>query len=333
MSAANDRARMSDVKVGAFVLAALAILIAGSLWIAGSAMIGSPRVDYRVRMKDAGGLQAGDRVRVSGVSVGRVEGIELRPEEDWPVVLSIHVKRSVPLKADAEATLGTVGLLGASYLEIRIGSAAAPTLGAGGEIYGVAPIGIDEALARVDQLAVKATALLDQLSGIFETVSTEITPILGNLNRLLSEENAANLQQVLADLRHTTRDAGPRLTALLERADGLLDGLEHGTAELPEVAEELEALVADLRAAIGPGGERLSGLLDTAESSLGRAGDTLGVVGSNRDEIEAAIRDLSDTLANLKVFSQQVKEHPYRLVRIKNAPERKPGDGVSAGPR
>ena len=325
--------RMSDVKVGAFVLVALAILIAGSLWLAGSAMIGPPRVDYRVRMKDAGGLQAGDRVRVSGVSVGRVEAIELRPEEDWPVVLSIHVKRSVPIKTDAEATLGTAGLLGASYLEIRIGSATAPRLGAGGEIHSVPPSGIEQALARVDEIAVKATALLDQLSGIFETVSTEIAPILHNLSRLLSEENAANLHQMLADLRHTTRDVGPRLTGLLERADGLLGGLEHGTAQLPELTAELEALVADLRTAIGPGGERLSGLLDTAESSLGRAGDTLGVVGSNRDELEAAIRDLSDTLANLKAFSQQVKEHPYRLVRIKHAPDRDPGDGVSAGPR
>ena len=326
-------ARMADVKVGAFVLAALAILIVGSLWVAGSAMIGSPRVGYRVRMKDAGGLQAGDRVRVSGVSVGRVEAVELRPEEDWPVVLSIHVKRSVPIKTDAEATLGTAGLLGASHLEIRIGSAAAPPLAAGGEIYGVAPMGIEQALARVDQIAVKTTALLDQLSGTLDTVSTEITPILHNLSLLLSEENAANLQQMLADLRHTTRDAAPRVTALLERADRLLDGLEHGTADLPELTEELEALVADLRTAIGPGGERLSGLLDTAENSLGRAGDTLGMVGTNRDDIEAAIRDLSDTLANLKAFSQQVKEHPYRLVRIKHSPERKPGDGASAGPR
>ncbi len=330
---ATDRARMSDVKVGAFVLAALAILVVGSLWIAGSAIIGSPRVDYRVRMKDAGGLQTGDRVRVSGVSVGRVEAVELHPGEDWPVVLSIHVKRSVQIKTDAEATPGTAGLLGASYLEIRIGSATAPPLAAGGEIYGVAPVGIEQALARVDQIAVKATGLLDQLSGIFDTVSAEIAPILQSLNQVLSEENAANLQQMLADLRHTTREVGPRLTTLLERADGLLHGLENGTAELPELTAELEALVADLRAAIGPGGERLSGVLDKAESSLGRAGDALGAVGNNRDEIDAAIRDLSATLANLKAFSQQVKEHPYRLVRIKNVPDREPGSGVSGGPR
>ena len=329
----SPRPSITDAKVGAFVLAALAMLIAGSLWVAGSTMIGPPRIDYRVRMKDGGGLQAGDRVQVSGVSVGRIERVELRAEEEWPVVLSIKVKRAVPIKSDAQARLGTAGLLGASHLEIRTGSPDAPLLAAGGEIYAVPSAGIEQALARVDELTVKAMGVLEQLSGIFDIVSAQVEPILASLSRVLSEESTANLQQLLADLRHTSRDVGPRLTALLERADGLLAGLERGTAKLPELSEELETLVADLRTAIGPGGERLSGLLETAESSLGRAGDTLGVVGSNRDEIEAAIRDLSDTLANLKAFSQQVKEHPYRLVRIKSAPERKPGDGLSAEPR
>ena len=38
--------------------------------------------------------------------------------------------------------------------------------------------------------------------------------------------------------------------------------------------------------------------------------------------------DLRDTVANLKSFSQQVRERPYSLVRIRDEPERRPGDGA-----
>jgi hypothetical protein len=91
--------------------------------------------------------------------------------------------------------------------------------------------------------------------------------------------------------------------------------------------------VADLQAALGPDGERLARVLESAESSLTRADETFSVLGGNRGEIEATLRDLRDTLANLKAFSQLVKERPYSLVRVKPAPQREPGDGVKENSR
>ena len=61
------RERWSDVKVGIFVLVALAIVIAGSLWIAGGTLFAARQVPYDVLLADSGGVVAGDRVRVSGV--------------------------------------------------------------------------------------------------------------------------------------------------------------------------------------------------------------------------------------------------------------------------
>ena len=70
---ATARERWSDVKVGVFVLVALAILIAGSLWIAGGSSVRA-RVRFPTTCcsQDSGGVVAGDRVRVAGVAVGRV---------------------------------------------------------------------------------------------------------------------------------------------------------------------------------------------------------------------------------------------------------------------
>ena len=51
------------------------------------------------------------------------------------------------------------------------------------------------------------------------------------------------------------------------------------------------------------------------------------------DSLAATLRDLRDTMANLKAFSQEIKERPYGLVRIRNPPQRRPGDPAAKGDR
>ena len=68
----SDDNRSAEVKTGLFVLTALAVLVVGSLWIVGSTPLSGGQTEYRILMKDSGGIRAGDRVRVAGVEVGRV---------------------------------------------------------------------------------------------------------------------------------------------------------------------------------------------------------------------------------------------------------------------
>lgn len=322
-----DGGRASDVKVGAFVLVALGTLVAGSLWIAGSSFLGPSRVDYDVLMKDSGGLQAGDRVRIAGVNVGRVKRIDLHPGDEWPVRMAIAVRRELAISRDASAAVGTAGLLGAGYLEIDPGTPGADRLEEGGKIHGTSVSSLEDALASVEQLSAKAMELMGQLGGVLETVSGELEPIASNLHRLLSDDNTDDLVALLGNLRRTTDQSGPRLASLLDRMNGLAQQLEEGVEAMPELSSEMRDLVAGVHTALGPEGERLTRLLDSAESGLGRVDRTLALVGDNRGEIEATLRDLRDTLANLKSFSQTVKERPYSLVRIKPEPDRRPGDG------
>ena len=100
---------------------------------------------------------------------------------------------------------------------------------------------------------------------------------------------------------------------------------------MPEVTAKLSTLLDDMHGALGPEGSRLAEVLEAAESSLSSADQTLSILGENRKEVEAALRDMRDTIANLKAFSQLVKERPFSLVRIKGEPERLPGQGVTDG--
>jgi phospholipid/cholesterol/gamma-HCH transport system substrate-binding protein len=328
-----DGARWAEVKVGLFVVGALAILSVGTLWVAGSAVWSGPKALYTVRMTDSGGVAAGDRVRYAGVIIGRVESVTLRPEERWPVAIRVAIDPDLVLKEDASARISTSGLLGSSYLEIDPGTAGSPVLPPGGDVYGEETAGLEAALSRVDEIAGKAVVLLDQTSSILKEVSGKIGPLLARVDALLSEENAENVQLLLASLRRTTEEAGPRLNSLLARLDEISGDLEEGVDDLPELTEHIDGLVEDLRAALGPEGSRLAGLLDTSRSTLGSAGEALELLAENRGELDATLADLREVMANLKAFSQQIKERPYSLVRIKPEADRRPGEGVEGSTR
>ena len=320
-----ERLETSDVKVGAFVLVALAILVAGLLWIAGSTILGTKRASYKVLMQNSGGLQAGDRVRFAGVSVGRVQGFVLRPGEEWPVALNVSIKRDIPIRVDSTATVRTSGLLGSSFLQVDAGSPNSPLLPEGGEIHAAVAQGIEAALARAEEMADKFSGLLDQTAQLLDTVNGEMGPILANLESLLSERNAEDVRQILSTLRTTIGETAPRVESLLGRLESISKQLEGGIDGLPALTADFSSLVGDLQTALGPDGKRLRRVLETAESGLASADEAMSVLGDNRGEIEATLRDLRDAASNLKAFSQQVKERPFSLVRIKPEPDRKPG--------
>jgi phospholipid/cholesterol/gamma-HCH transport system substrate-binding protein len=324
----RDDVVRADVRVGAFVLAALVLLIAGSLWIAGSSWFAPRRIDYVVRMADSGGIQPGDRVRVAGVPMGKIRDVELRPGDELPVSFRISVRQEVPISVDASARVMTSGMLGTAFLQIEPGSPGARRLEPGGEIRGEGAMGFEDVMVRLAVTGEDLRRVLVQASDILSRTSADLEAVLAGARRALDEENLSNLRALLAGLNQMADSSGPRLVSLLDRLDSVAVSAETGLDALPDLASKVEGVVDDLGHAIGQDGERLTRLLTSAESSLGSADEALSTLGDNRREIEGTLRDLRETAANLRSFSQTVKERPYSLVRIRHAPERRPGDGA-----
>ena len=64
-----------EVTVGGLVLLAIALFVAGAIWLSGR--LGGPRDYTRIEFAEAGNLKVGVPVRISGVAVGKVERISL----------------------------------------------------------------------------------------------------------------------------------------------------------------------------------------------------------------------------------------------------------------
>ena len=320
-----ERERAVEVRVGAFVLGAILLLALGILWVLGSLPAGREANEYGVLMGTAAGVRRGDRVRVSGIEVGRVEGVVLRPGEKWPVLFEVTLDASVPVTQEASAHITSDGFLSANYLEIVPGAPGAPPLSPGGMIKGTEGAGLMEAMGGLEDLSGKASELLVKLGGLVDDLSVTLQPLVTKLDLLLSDENVETFSGTLTAVRALAEDTRPRTNALLENFNGLVDGLNESTGKLPELTASLDSLLLELRAALGTDGERLAELLEAAQATMESAGATLDVTAQNRRGLELALRDLQATMANLKSLTATLAERPSALVRKTKQPDRKPG--------
>jgi phospholipid/cholesterol/gamma-HCH transport system substrate-binding protein len=89
--------RANEAMVGASVLVAIAVVVAGSVWLSG-ARFGANDILRDVRVKTIGGLNAGDPVLLRGVRIGRVEAIRLAPNDWVNVRLRLQAGTNLPPK-------------------------------------------------------------------------------------------------------------------------------------------------------------------------------------------------------------------------------------------
>lgn len=107
------------------VLGMLVVLVAGLfVYYAEQRLSVRPQQGYTLTATflKSGGLESGNDVRINGIKVGSVAGVELTP--DYTAKVSIDVKESVKLPSDTVAAVASDGLMGGIFLQLEPGKAA-----------------------------------------------------------------------------------------------------------------------------------------------------------------------------------------------------------------
>lgn len=126
------RSKTMELGVGLFMLAGILGLVFLGLRVSGLSL-SAPSETFRLEANFAniGGLKPRARVTMAGVTVGRVESIDL--DTDWydaRVVMELDGELEGQLPEDSTAAILTAGLLGEQYVGLSVGGAP-DTLGDG----------------------------------------------------------------------------------------------------------------------------------------------------------------------------------------------------------
>src|SRR6266853_3579601 len=110
--------------VGLFVLIAVAVLFATVFTISGA--FGRSTTKFHAYFPFAGGLESGATVRYAGgPKVGRVDSIQLDPQNPARLDVVFSVQSDLPVKVDSSVKIMGMSPLGDNHLEIYPDSAQA----------------------------------------------------------------------------------------------------------------------------------------------------------------------------------------------------------------
>lgn len=109
-----------DFVVGLFVLVSLLAVAYLSAKLGGLSYTGEGGFQLFAVFDDVGGLSDRSPVKISGVKVGQVQGIQL--DEDLRARVSLDLDPRLELPIDSSAAIRTAGLLGDQFVSLEPGA-------------------------------------------------------------------------------------------------------------------------------------------------------------------------------------------------------------------
>ncbi len=315
--------RGDEIKVGLFVLAALALLALAFVFVAGSNLFQRPMNKYVIRTQFAGGVEAGSPVRYAGLKVGRVDSASIDPADSTRVVLAMSVEPSTPVHTDSRARISSLGLLGEYYVEIYPGTPQAAKLPAGSEI----PV---EESVQWAELVNRFGGATDEAKGLLADARPRVNRALDNINALTNEENRQRVRAVLERMDQILTDSRPRLQTTLKNFESSSGKIDKFMDDIKDTRAHLDQLLQNWGKLTGHDDAEVELTLRKLRESLGRAEQTMDEVRrlmvANRENLDVTLENIRVSSENIRELTDTVKQRPYTLIRVKNPPDRRPGE-------
>jgi phospholipid/cholesterol/gamma-HCH transport system substrate-binding protein len=289
------------------------------------------KATYTTYFKFAGGLEPGSFVRFGGFKVGSVQSAEIDPADSTRIRVSLLVAADTPIRTNSKARVSTLGMLGENYVEVSPGTRDAALLPPGSEIPAVEIVQLADVFNNVNNITLNANKLVNDLDDRFLVLADNTNKLINNVNAVVEPENRELLHAFLTNADSLLAESRPRLNktlANLETASGKLSPtIENANAVISKantLADHMDAVVVDNRKEIHDALLQLQGSLADAQRLVGNLDSTLD---SNRGNLDETLENIRVSSQNLKEFTDTVKQRPFSLIRIKTPRDRLPPVG------
>ncbi len=181
--------RVSYVVVGIFVFVLAILSVVAILWL-GKYAQNEAFSYYRVVTKESvSGLNKNAPVKYRGVSVGEVKDIYINTKNSEEVIILIKVKEKTPIKEDTYALINLQGITGLSYIELAGGSNESPLL---------------KTDNKNPAIIYTKASMLQRVDDTLSEISRKTMVVLQKTQKVMSEKNLKNFEEILANLSKAT---------------------------------------------------------------------------------------------------------------------------------
>jgi phospholipid/cholesterol/gamma-HCH transport system substrate-binding protein len=241
-------------------------------------------------------LKVGDRVKMAGVDVGRVEKIKL-DETNNKVRVTLKVRREVEVKTDSKATVKFTGLMGQSFVSLSFGSPSAPVAMPDIVLETVEQPDLSAMVAKLDSVASGVENLTKSFSG--DKIDNLLGPFISFMkdNQVPLTMTIANIQNISSQIRQGKGTVGKLLYD-----ESLYNSALASVSNLDSVASDVKATVADARKVV-----------DQVNAGEGTVGKLL-----HDDQL---YRETTASMTNLREILQKVNQGQGSVGKLVNEQE------------
>ena len=305
----------SEIKVGVLITVAFVLFVIGIFVVSDIRSLWDKKKTIVLLFPYADGITKGSPVWYAGLEVGAVTDVHIATEEADRIAIAVKIKPEARVRKDSRIDIRSLGMMGQKYVEISPGSPDSPELGSGESLEGKGPASLSEIFETGKLVATRLVALIQETQDLVHNVRTEspIKEAITNANGLMTDlrEQAKELRAVMqkagkftdalntiaVDLKHVSGAGGKELTALLKEMRETNKGLQ----------KRMENLEARLTTTLG---HVNSGFIEAEGAVKG----VRSMISSNEEDISALLRHIKETSRYLEALSEDLKEHPWKVI-------------------
>ena len=225
----------NNIKLGAFVLAGLIVMMVAFYMIGNNTSMFGSSFKLKARFSNLSGLMEGNNVLFSGIQAGTVKSIEIINDTTIEVTMLIDSKVKAYIHNNAEAAIGTEGLMGNKVVNIQPVKINSPMIKNGDLLNAQKLTSMDEMLQTLSTTnnniatiseALKTTVLRLDTSEIFnvlndKTIGTSLRSSLKSVNNASNNagEMTRGLNEIVMQIKQGKGGAGVLLSDTVFAAD------------------------------------------------------------------------------------------------------------------
>lgn len=300
-----------EIKVGAFALVGVLLLIAGYNFLKGFNPL-STYNKYYVVYNNVNGIVKSSQVTINGLKVGQVEEIGMVEKGDpTRLLVTIFVENSIKLPVGTTATIASQGLLGSTDIVISPAEGTTfyqnkDTLVAGYQesLQGAIQKIVDPIKEKSEKVLITMDNMLNSMNKIFDsTGSKRLESSIDNFSGTME-----NLKNITGRFDKLTAEEYNSLKAMLENMDAITRNLKNHNEAIGKAIKNISKITdsvaaADLTATINHTRDVMRSFnitlekINRGEGSLGKLANDTSLY-NNLDktnvELQALLKDMQD---------------------------------------
>ncbi|MFH1896623.1 MAG: MlaD family protein [Candidatus Desantisbacteria bacterium] len=302
-----------ELKIG--IVVAAAIIIAGiMITMAGGRSFYRQGYQIRVPFDYISGLAVGAPVRLSGMEIGEVRALRLIGNQ---IEATIWVESSARIHSDSRITINSLGIIGEKYIEITLGKKGR-LLKNGDLITGENPVNVEEILVRSEKMVKMLdyqVKFLEKLMFSGQINWDEISAIIHNTAEITEETNKL-LKNNKDDISSSIHSFNRLSTTLEKTVNENRDELRCVTGELKKATKNLNTAILNTDQGMNKCLTEFTQAASSFSNICRKVDEGNGSLGKIIKDKKIA-DDLSETANNLKLLSEDLRQHPWKLVNLK----------------